>query len=119
MLELFTFKQLIEEPTRVSFTTSSIVDHTVTTSGEKIVKYEVSSSDDYTVYCIRKFNGTVLKSHQIIKTRKMKNFNEEVFLADVSGICWERMLTARDDIDVLVSNRSKLFSLIIEKHAPQ
>ena len=39
-----------------------------------------------------------------IKTRKMKNFIEEAFLADVSGICWEHMLTGTDDIDVLVSN---------------
>ena len=35
-----------------------------------------------------------------------------------SGICWEQMLTGTDDIDVLVSNWSNLFSLIIEKHAP-
>ena len=28
------------------------------------------------------------------------------------------MLTETDDIDVLVSNWSNLFSLIIEKHAP-
>ena len=28
------------------------------------------------------------------------------------------MLTGTDDIDVLVSNWSNLFSLIIEKHAP-
>ena len=54
----------------------------------------------------------------MIKTRKMKNFNEEAFMADVSGICWEQMPTGTDDIDVLVSNWSNLFSLIIEKHAP-
>ena len=70
------------------------------------------------VYCIRKFNGAVEKGHKVIKTRRMKNFNEEAFLADVSGICWERMLNEMDDIDVLVSNWSNLFSLIIEKHAP-
>eukprot|EP00794_Sanderia_malayensis_P015572 gene15572-17148_t len=48
----------------------------------------------------------------------MKNFNVEAFLADVSGMCWEQMLTGTDDIDVLVSSWSNLFSLIIEKHAP-
>ena len=54
----------------------------------------------------------------MIKTRKMKNFNEEAYLADVFGICWEQMLTGTDDIDILVRNWSNLFSLIIEKHAP-
>ena len=70
------------------------------------------------VYCIRKFNGAVEKGHKMIKTRKMKNFNEEAFLADFSGICWEKMLIENGDIDVLVSNQSNLFSIIIDKHAP-
>ena len=48
----------------------------------------------------------------------MKNFNEEAFLADVSGICWEQMLTESDDINVLVNYWSEMFSLIIAKHAP-
>ena len=54
----------------------------------------------------------------MIKTRNMKNFNEEAFLADVSGICWEQMLKETDDINVLVNNWSNLLSLIIDKHAP-
>ena len=33
------------------------------------------------VYCIRKFNGAVEKDHKVIKTRKMKNFNEDAFLS--------------------------------------
>ena len=70
------------------------------------------------VYCIRKFNGAVDKDHKVIKTRKMKNFNEDAFLADVSGICWEQMLSETDDINCLVNNWSNLFSLMIDKHAP-
>ena len=54
----------------------------------------------------------------MIKTRKMKNFNEDAFLRDVSGICWELLLSETDDINTLVNNRSNLFSLIIDKHAP-
>ena len=54
----------------------------------------------------------------MIITHKMKNFNEEAFLADVSAICWEQVLTNADDVNVLVDNWSSLFSLITEKHAP-
>ena len=50
----------------------------------------------YMVYCFRKFNGAVEKGHKMIKTRKMENFNEEAFLADVSGITWEQMLAGTD-----------------------
>ena len=75
-------------------------------------------SDHYMVYCIRKFNGAVEKGHKMIKTRKIKNFSEEAFLADVSGICWEQMVSGADDINLLVNRWSNMFSMIIEKHAP-
>ena len=59
LYELFSFNQLIKEPTRVTLDTSSIIDHIATTRARNIVKsgvHEVSMSDHYMVYCIRKFN---------------------------------------------------------------
>ena len=121
LYELFSFKQLVEEPTRVTLTTSSIIDHVATTCARNIVEagvHKVTLSDHYMVYCIRKFNGAVEKGHKMIKTRKMKNFDKEAFLADVSGICWEQMFSETDDINALVNYWSSFFSLIIDKHAP-
>ena len=118
---LFSFIQLIGEPTRITVTTSSIIDHVATTCARNVVKsgvLQVSLSDHYLVYCVCRFNGAVEKGHKMITTRKMKHVCKEAFLADVSGICWEQMLIQTDDIDVLVTKWSKLFSLIIEKHAP-
>ena len=112
LYELFSSKQLIEEPTRVTLDTATVIDHVATTCPRNIIKsgvLEVSLSDHYMVYCIRKFNGTVEKGHKKIKTRKMKNFNEEAFLADVSAICWEQMLTETDDINLLVNYWSEMF----------
>ena len=109
---LFSFKQLIEKPTKVTLSTSSIIDHIATTCARNIVKsgvHEIFLSDHYMVCCVRNFNGALEKGHKMIKTRKMKNLNEDSFLADVSAICWEQMLTGTDDIDVLVSNWSNLF----------
>ena len=48
----------------------------------------------------------------------MKNFNEQMFLRDVANINWVKALDQTDDVNVLVSNWSKLFSSVIEKHAP-
>ena len=70
------------------------------------------------VFCVRKFNGAVDKDINLIKIRKMKHFNEEAFLADVSGICWERLLNDNDDINVLVKKWSGLFSMVIDKYLP-
>ena len=119
--DLFSLKQLIEEPTRVTLNSSTIIDHVATTCARNIPisgVHEVSMSDHFMVYCVRKFNGAVEKDHKVIKTRNMKNFNEEAFLADVSGICWDQMLGETDDINVLVNKWSKLLSLNMDKHAP-
>ena len=48
----------------------------------------------------------------------MKNFKEDEFLSDVSGICCEHMFLQTDDINTLVNAWSALFSSIIGKHAP-
>ena len=58
--DLFSFKQPIQEPTRVSLTTSSLIDHIATTCLNNIVYsgvLQVSMSDHYLVYCLRKLNG--------------------------------------------------------------
>ena len=119
--ELFTFKQLITEPTRVTANSSFSIDHIATTSPRNIVTagvIPISLSDHFMVFCVRKFEGGVIKDHKRIKTRRMKNFNEQMFLNDVAGINWIRALGQTDDIDILVKNWSNLFSSVIEKHAP-
>ena len=119
--DLFTYKQLITEPTCVTPNSSSIIDHIATTSPKNIVKsgvFQISLSDHFMVYCVRKFESGVLKDHKTIKTRRMKKFNEQMFLMDVASINWVKALGQTDDINVLVSNWSKLFSSVIKKHAP-
>ena len=115
LYELLSFNQLIKEPTRVTLITSSIINHIATTCVRNIITsgvHDVSMSDHYKVYCIRKFNGAVEKGQKMIKTRKM------TFLSDVAGINWEQMHTETDDINVLVNYWTSIFSLIIDKHAP-
>ena len=119
--ELFNCQQLIEEPTLVTLNTAAIIDHIATTCSKNIVNsgvYKMALSDHYLVYCIRKFNGAVIKDHKVIKTRKMNKFDEGHFLNDVSSVCWEKVVTQTDDIDIFYRNWSALFSMIIHKHAP-
>ena len=54
----------------------------------------------------------------MIKTRKMNNFIEGEFLADVASVCWEHVVTVSDNITSLVNDWSAIFSALIEKHAP-
>ena len=103
--ELLNLQQLIEEPTRVNLNTATIIDHIATTCRRNIVNsgvYQMALSDDYLVYCIRKFNGEVTKDKKVIKTRKMNKFEEGQFLNDVASVFWESAVTQTDDVDILV-----------------
>ena len=113
LYELVSFKQLIGEPTRATLDTATVIDHVATTCHRNIMKsgvHDVSLSDHYMGYCIRKLNGAVEKVHKTIKTRKMKHFYEEAFLANVSWICWEQILTEIDDINLCVKYWSEMFN---------
>ena len=70
------------------------------------------------VCCVRKFEGAVKKDHKAMAPRSMKNFDKDAFLAYVTSICWEQGFNETDDVNVLVTQWSNLFSLIIDKHAP-
>ena len=48
----------------------------------------------------------------------MNKFDKRHFLNDVTSVCWEKVITQTDDIGILVTKRSALFSMIIDKHVP-
>ena len=59
-------------PTRVTPTTPSIIDHVATTCARNISDsgvHKVSMRDHYMVVCVHKFDGGLLKDRKIIKTR--------------------------------------------------
>ena len=85
--DLFSFKQLIQELTMISLTTSSLIDHIATTRPNNIIDsgaLQVSMSDHYSIYCLKKLNGARRKDHKVIKTRSMNIFDATAFLTDVS-----------------------------------
>ena len=119
--DLFGFQQLINKATRVTLTSKTLIDHIATTNKSNIVVSdvkEISLSDHYLVYCVRKFRGASKKQHKIISTRQMKNFCEESFLNDLKSVDWKKIVTSTDDINQTVEQWSSMFSIILEKHAP-
>ena len=67
------------------------------------------------IYCFRKVNAAVERDHKL-NSRKMKNFNPDNFLFDVSNICWELIVSISDDVNYPVCEWTSLFPLTIEKH---
>ena len=70
------------------------------------------------VFCVHKFEGALQQDRKIFTSRSMQNLNRDAFLADVAEICWEQGLNETDDVDILVTCWSYLFSSVIDKHAP-
>ena len=121
LYELFGMTQLIKEPTRVTLDSSTLIDHIAITNCNKIAEIgvlEISLSDHYLVYCIRKLRGGVKRQHKYITSRQLKNFNQDAFLSDLSEVDWEAIVANAHDIDDAVRQWTHIFPLIVEKHAP-
>ena len=116
---IYSLKQRIEDPTRTTCSSSTIIDHFATSWVRNIIEsgvYEVGMSDHCMVYCIRKFNGAIERGHKIMKTCPMKNFNQDAFLSDIASICWDNILSKTDNVNCSACEWTNLLSLIIEKH---
>ena len=121
LYQSFRLVQVIKEPTRETTETSTLLDHVAVSNIRNIVEsgvYRVALSDHYLVYAVRKFRGGVTKQHKVIKTRQMKNFDKELFLADLASVDWQSLLHCSTDINVIVEEWTSMLSMIIQKHAP-
>ena len=122
LLEIYNllgFHQLIEKPPRETLTTT-LIDHIATTNKSNIVSSGIHKScfsDHYLVFSVRKFRGACKKQHKNISTRQMKNFDQIEFVNDLLGVDWRGIVRNTEDINVVVNNWTKIFSLILEKHA--
>ena len=83
--------QLINEPTRVTKDSKTLIDHIYTTNEENIrsVKEEkICVSDHYAIFCNRSSHISPDKAnqHQTITYRSFKNFVESNFLNDLNSV---------------------------------
>ena len=81
--------QLIDEPTRVTAHSETIIDHLYTTTPESVIDIhipKVTVSDHYPIQFTRLTSKSHIKrqQHTIIHYRSINNFNEEQFVSDLS-----------------------------------
>ena len=99
LYELYQLSQLIDEATRITMTTSSLIDHIVTNTPEKISDSGVihtGISDHSLVFTIRNIS-VVRKQENTVEIRKMKNFDEEKFVAELLKQHWEYVYCFAED----------------------
>ena len=76
-------KQLIVSPTRITETRSSLLDHILTNSHDKVSQSGVVDSglsDHQMIYCTRKVTKQESNEHMDITIRSLKNYSQDRFL---------------------------------------
>lgn len=119
-MEQMNLEQIIKEPTRVTSSTATLVDHIYVSNPEKVRAVKISKiaiSDHFPTNFIYKANFGNKQSHHTIKFRSFKNFDEDLFLADLRTVPWSVLDTYDDPSDALDTWYS-LFLDVVNLHAP-
>jgi hypothetical protein len=120
ILNLFSFHQVIVDPTRVTCDTESIIDHILCNFKENIVNSGVITtgiSDHFMTFCTRKISRGHFKSHNIIKIRSLKNYSVESLQFLLASVDWSSCINA-DCVNVAWLIFKQIFTSILDSLAP-
>ena len=114
--DLYGLHQLINEPTRVTDTTSTLMDLIYTNYPDKAVcsgVFHVSISDHSLVFAYRKLSiGAVSKRHNTISYRSFKNFNRDHFRSDIASQNWNVLDNFQDPNDMWREWKIKFLNVV-------
>ena len=117
--ESFNLSQLIASPTRVTDSSSSLIDVILTSQAKQVIKAGVIDCliSDHDII----FTDLLLKACRpkvtYVKTRSFKNYNPDAFQYDMSFAPWS-VLEIFDDIDDKLHAFDLLFNEILDHHTP-
>ena len=89
LCQTFSLKEVIQEPTRIRSTTSSLLDHILTNAGWKISQkgvIDVGLLDHQLIYCTRKIIRTKANMHNQIRVRSLKKYTPELLIKELKKI---------------------------------
>ena len=121
LVQLFDLTQIVSAPTRVTQTSSTVIDHIYTSNPENISETIVpyyAMSDHFPVCFSRKVNTKILKPNHITTSyRCFKKFDENLFLTDLSS-CLEHFKSDRSTVNEDFAAWHSMFIQCLDKHAP-
>ena len=89
LCQIFFLKEIIQEPTRITSSTSSLLDHILANAGWKISQkgvIDVGLSDHQLIYCTRKILRTKANMHNQIRVRSLKKYTPELLIKELIKI---------------------------------
>ena len=121
ILNSFSFTQLINEPTRITANSKSVLDHILTNSESKVVSsgvLDLSLSDHQGVFFIRG-RPTGGRGSRVENQRKraMKGYSKDRLCNELRDIDWTPVYLATD-VNMALENFYTMFLLVIDIIAP-
>ena len=111
---------LIKTPTRVPCSTSSSIDHILTTFPERVLQQgiiDVGLSDHQLIFCTRKFSRAKVGTHKQITFHSLKNFTTEIYKEALCKVYFSNYANFGDANKFCENFIQKLMS-VIDKLAP-
>ena len=117
--ETYQYIQLIDQPTRITSSTRTLIDHIFTNKPNIITNHgvlHVGISDHSLIYATRKHN-TLKADPKIIESRQFKNFDCDAFIEDIKETPFH-FASLMDDPNEMWDIWKSLLLEVINKHAP-
>lgn len=121
IFDIYGLHQLIDEPTRITEVSSTVIDLCLSNSLTSVFDSGVlhlSISDHSLIYVVRKAHY-IRAETKIIEVRNMKNFNSENFINDLNHQPWTNVCRNAGDPDTMWQIWKSSLMEVIDKHAPK
>ena len=120
ILSFFGCEQLVAEPTRITPTSSSLIDHILTNTSDLIRDSGVilnGFSDHLITYCSRGGVKEIFSDSNVKYVRSFKNYSKISFLNELRKVDWSTVLSS-NDVNFCLSEFNRLFHEVIDYVAP-
>ncbi len=120
LLNMCNFSQLVSDPTRVTDTTSTCLDHIMVNNSEKVCQYGVipiGVSDHFLTFVSRKVVRGTFNAHNTVKIRSMKYYSKDKLNNLLADVDWSSVID-NDDVDYAWSCFHDIFLNVLDSIAP-
>ena len=120
MLQICALKQVIKSHTRITETSSTLIDHILTNSVLNITQHgvlKIALSDHYAIYCTRKTQKQKYHKQKFITIRSLKNYSKTNLLEKLNGLVFPDY-SLYDDIDTAYLDFTNKLTKVINDVAP-
>lgn len=120
---VFNMSQLINTPTRVTPSSSTIIDHLYSTDSKHVIETcvpVIGISDHFPICCTWSKKGVKIPKlgHTVLTYRSFAKFNEVLFLEDMRSAPFSEIYNKTNPDDALKTWYST-FREVLDKHAPK